>query len=371
MLRSWPHLSVESPDPTLWIDGDWVRRTVRSATLRKQWQQELLDKFSLPCVILESESYNESLKAGNPNPFMVENRLIVCSYQFAKARKVDIASVSWDLVVLDEVHRLRNIYKGSNRTATAVAEATGHAPRILLTATPLQNSLMELYGLVSVIDPHVFGDANSFREQFVKSTNEIQRNVGLKDRLRPICTRTLRKQVLEYVRFTQRIPITQDFIPTDAEQDLYELVSAYLQRPTLFALPVGQRNLITLILRKLLASSSFAIAGTLRTLVERSESIKAKAAATPDDLAEDDFEAKEEYQEEWPDQDEPQPVPKPALDSRLLQEEIGDLQRFAARDAMSRSTMPLYCEPPRRPSYSLEAGTRKLACTGSGRPYHG
>ena len=311
----------------------WAERKRRillilPATLRSQWQQELAEKFSLPTVILETRSFNLAKRSGQPNAFLQKNQIVICSYQFAAAKMAEVRAVPWDLVVIDEAHRLRNIYKGTNRTATAIAEATSHAPKILLTATPLQNSLMELYGLVSVIDPHVFGDANSFREQFVKSTNEIQRNIGLKDRLKPICTRTLRKQVLEYVRFTQRIPITQDFIPTDAEHELYELVSAYLQRPTLFALPVGQRNLITLILRKLLASSSFAIAGTLRTLVERLESIKAKAAAPPDDLAEEDFETKEEYEEEWPDDDGTEEVPKAEQDARLLQEEIGDLQRF-------------------------------------------
>jgi adenine-specific DNA-methyltransferase len=64
-----------------------------------------------------------------------------------------------------------------------------------MTATPLQNSLMELYGLVSVIDPRVFGDLFSFREQFLKNGREDDRNYDLKERLKPICTRTLRKQV--------------------------------------------------------------------------------------------------------------------------------------------------------------------------------
>jgi adenine-specific DNA-methyltransferase len=303
------------------------------ATLRKQWQQELQEKFSLPSVILETRSFNLAKRSGQPNAFLQTDHIVICSYQFAALKSAEVSAVPWDLVVIDEAHRLRNIYKGSNRTATAIAQSTSHAPKILLTATPLQNSLMELYGLVSVIDPHVFGDANSFREQFVKAPNEIQRNIGLKDRLKPICTRTLRKQVLEYVRFTQRIPITQDFIPTDAEHELYQLVSAYLQRPTLFALPVGQRNLITLILRKLLASSSFAIAGTLRSLVERLESIKAnKTAAPSDELAEEDFEAKDEYQEEWPEGEEPeadpQAIPEGVTEGQLLDEEIGDLQRF-------------------------------------------
>jgi adenine-specific DNA-methyltransferase len=321
----------------------WAERKRRillilPATLRKQWQQELLEKFSLPTVILESRSF----RASKTNAFVPKDQIVICSYQFAAAKSAEIRDIPWDLVVIDEAHRLRNIYKGSNTTATAIAQATSHAPKILLTATPLQNSLMELYGLVSVIDPHVFGDAASFRDQFVKAPNEIQRNMGLKDRLAPICTRTLRKQVLEYVRFTQRIPITQDFIPTDAEHELYQQVSAYLQRPELYALPVGQRTLITLILRKLLASSSFAIAGTLQTLIARLETVRDSAGpltsrdrqeavldTPPADPSTDDFESQSEYEEEWPNHDEaaatqPTKTPNP----KLLKQEIQDLQSF-------------------------------------------
>ena len=101
--------------------------------------------------------------------------------------------------------------------ARTISETVKHAPKLLLTATPLQNSLMELYGLVSVIDDHVFGDVDSFREQFVKAADEVRRNHDLQERLKPICIRTLRKQVIEYISFTKRVPITQDFLPNDDE----------------------------------------------------------------------------------------------------------------------------------------------------------
>ena len=137
--------------------------------------------------------------------------------------------------------------------ARSITDSLGSAHKLRLTATPLQNSLMELYGLVSIIDEHVFGDAASFRDQFVKVTSEADRNQQLRSRLAPICIRTLRKQVLEYVSYTKRIPITQDFTPNDDEHRLYESVSAFLQRDSLVSLPASQRHLITLILRKLLA----------------------------------------------------------------------------------------------------------------------
>ena len=147
--------------------------------------------------------------------------------------------------------------------------ATQSSPKLLLTATPLQNSLMELFGLVSVIDPHVFGDEASFRERFMRAQDEGLRNRALQQRLADVCRRTLRRDVLEYVRFTQRIPVTQEFYPTDDEYRLYEDVSDYLRRDVLYALPTGQRALLTMVLRKLLASSSFAIGDTLGKLLRR------------------------------------------------------------------------------------------------------
>lgn len=69
------------------------------------------------------------------------------------------------------------------------------------------------------------------------NNNDAVRNLSLKERLSGICTRTLRKQVLEYIKFTQRVPLTQDFLPNNDEMELYRLVSLCLQRETLFALP--------------------------------------------------------------------------------------------------------------------------------------
>ncbi len=139
------------------------------ATLRKQWQQELEAKFYLPTSVLDSRIFAIAQAEGMSNPFDQKDRLVICSYQFAAAKQSELGQVPWDLVVIDEAHRLRNVFKTSNKTANAIARAIGSVPKLLLTATPLQNSLMELYGLVSVIDPHVFGDAASFREQFVRA----------------------------------------------------------------------------------------------------------------------------------------------------------------------------------------------------------
>lgn len=292
------------------------------ATLRKQWQQELEEKFSIPVLILESKSFNQSVKAGLLNPFEQSHRLIICSYNFAAAKAREIKQIGWDLAVLDEAHRLRNIYKSSHHTGSQIASAIADVPKILLTATPLQNSLLELYGLVSVIDPHVFGDVGSFREQFVRTNDEMLRNQELKIRLEPICKRTLRRQVLEYIRFTQRIPLTQEFLPTDAEHQLYEEVSAYLQQDVLLALPASQRSLMTLVLRKLLASSTFAIAETLKRLVQRLETMQ--QGDRKELVSEEDFEAIAELEDEW--NEDGKAISE--ADQTLVKKELGVLRQY-------------------------------------------
>lgn len=170
------------------------------------------------------------------------------------------------------------MYKPSNKIGNAIKNALAPFDKLLLTATPLQNSLLELFGLVSVIDEHIFGDIKSFRSQFSRLETEADFR-SLRERLKPICQRTLRRQVLEYIPFTNRIALVEEFIPSDAEQKLYNLVSDYLQRQHLYALPASQRQLITLILRRLLASSTFAIAGTLEGLANKLE--KAATAHKP------------------------------------------------------------------------------------------
>lgn len=290
------------------LSQKWAERKrklliISPSNLRKQWNQELLDKFFLPSTILESKSFNDEIKKGNLNPFNQEDEIVICSYQFAKTKAPYINQTKWDLVIIDEAHRLRNVYKPSNKTANAIKESLRPFKKVLLTATPLQNSILELFGLVSIIDDYVFGDIKSFKEQYSRITNEEDYE-DLRNRIQPVCHRTLRKQVLEYINYTNRIPICEEFFPTNEEQLLYDSVSEYLQRPKLYALPNSQRQLMTLILRKLLASSSFAICGTLNTLVNRLESILIKELNSDLlDEIDDDYESTDELQDEWENDD--------------------------------------------------------------------
>jgi len=311
----------------------WAERKRRiliitPSNLRKQWHQELAEKFFLPATILEARSYKQATKAGSTNPFQPEEpNLVICSYHFARNKADDIVATPWDLVVIDEAHRLRNVYKTNNVIANTLKKALEGRPKVLLTATPLQNSLLELYGLISFIDEHAFGDLKSFRSQFANLSQDTTFD-ALKQRLAPLCHRTLRRQVTQYVPYTARHAIIEEFTPEASEDQLYHLVSDYLGRDNLFALPPAQRTLMTLVLRKLLASSTFAIAGALQTMARRlGRDLAEQEKLSLIDELDDDYESLDETAEEWPDDDISEPLS--GEDREALAAEIRELTQFA------------------------------------------
>lgn len=322
------------------ISQRWAERRrkmliIVPANLRKQWHQELQDKFGLQGLILEAKNYNAIRKRERQNPFLFATGPIICSYQFAKAKAHDVKGIDWDLVVLDEAHRLRNVYKTSNVIAKTLKEALAHVhAKVLLTATPLQNSLLELYGLVSFIDDRVFGDIDSFRSQFTAQGPQINKHReqtfrALRTRLAPVCLRTLRRQVQPYVSYTARKAIVQEFTPSSEERELSALVADYLRRPNLKALPDSQRQLISLVLWKLLASSTHAIAGALETMAKRLQGMLDQAPDLPDlaETLDEDYESLDETADEWSERDGDLQTSAPSERDTLAQE-IAELRHF-------------------------------------------
>lgn len=240
------------------------------ASLRKQWALELQEKFNLPSMILDSKTYRQAVREGNGTPF-ASDKAVITSYHFASRFRGDIRAVPYDLVVIDEAHKLRNAYRPSNKMGQNIKWAIEERKKCLLTATPLQNSLLELYGLSTILDDLIFGDVNSFRTQYTNAGADLK---ALRTRIQTFCKRTLRRQVTEYIQYTERIPFTVRFRPTDDEQKLYEAVSDFLNREETYSVPHRQRHLTALILRKLLASSSHAIANTLDTMKSRLEEMR-------------------------------------------------------------------------------------------------
>ena len=279
-----------------WSTGKRKIIVVCPASLRKQWEAELQDKFGIPCEILDTKNYNAYLREGR-NPLSAK-RVIICSYNFCAKHKGDIVTNGFDLAVMDEAHKMRNVYRKSARTAADVRDALHGVKKLLLTATPFQNSLMELYGLTSVIDDHFFGSEKSFRNEYGKGENLKQ----LRQRIQPLFTRTLRKDVKEYINYTRRLPLTQKFNATDDEYELYQAVSEFLRRDDLYSVPASQKKLTTMIVRKILASSTYALIFTLEHIKERLtrmlEANKTEELNVEELVDEDEWQTYQEYEDD-------------------------------------------------------------------------
>jgi len=350
----------------------WAERKRRllvicPASIRKQWALELSEKFNLPAVVLDAKAYREA-KRGSADPLSL-GAVLIMSFHFANTLREELKARAWDLVVIDEAHKLRNAYRPSNKVGQGIRWATEDCRKLLLTATPLQNSLLELYGLSTLIDEHLFGDVNSFRSQYASAGSSLD---ALRQRLSGFCKRTLRNQVTEYIRYTERRPITRPFQPTDDEHALYEAVSGFLQREDSYALPQRQRHLMALILRKLLASSSQAIAATLDTLRARLETLR-------DERAQSDPQSDAQFTEQLieaediegdlldeilsdDEESEGAEAPPVTIDRQKLREEIEILQRlvtWARAIGVDTKSQTLLA--------ALKIGFERMATTGAAR----
>jgi len=312
-----------------WAESRRKLLIICPASLRKQWELELKEKFNLPVIIIDEKTYRETKKSGIINPFDAD-AIVITSMHFASSQAGDIRVVQWDMAVIDEAHKLRNAYRESNRMGQNIKWSLEDRRKILVTATPLQNSLLELYGLSTIIDDRIFGDLPSFRTQYTNIGGDLD---DLRNRLRSFCTRTLRHQVVEYIQYTERKLITRTFNPTDQEHNLYEAVSAFLQREGTYALPKQQRHLTILIVRKLLASSSQAVAGTLETMRDRLIALRDNLSIHRDivDQITKDQEIEDEFIEEILNSEETEQTQANELaviDRAQLNEEIDELDRY-------------------------------------------
>ena len=291
-----------------WAEGRRRLLVVAPASLTRQWADELQDKFHLPAVVLTSANYSSRPQAATASPWAVEG-VTICSYNFAADRGESLKKEFWDLVVLDEAHRLRNAYKPSNRLGNTLRDVFSDTQKVLLTATPLQNSLMELYGLMSILDGRLFGDADSFKYQYGAKRSEAALR-PLADRIAPYCRRTLRRDVAAYIKWTERKAHVVSFKASAQEQALYDALGDYLAHPTLFAIPNRNRHLLALMLRKLQASSPAALAGTLKRLLATLTEEMAEDAARyrTTQVFADDCDSFSAQMDEWPEDDENAPL---------------------------------------------------------------
>ena len=214
-----------------------------------QWQRLISDKFDLPCKVIEKDFESE-----------IKDEILLISYTQAAEEWESLSKIKWNLAVFEEAHRLRKYYTGENRTATNLHNAFDGVQKLLLTATPMQVNVMDLYGLVNFIDDTVFTDERAFYKRYYKKPENYKE---LRERLMPFTFRTLRNQVRGDVKLPDRIIHTQEYALNENEKKLLELLSKYVDKPKKLAFPDMDTYELGLMLFKLFSSSIYALCKTL------------------------------------------------------------------------------------------------------------
>ena len=296
-----------------------------------QWKQELYALFGI-------EAKEGEATAGSffgDGVFLAGREMVGSEKGHALLRE----QTPFDLCVVDEAHEIfSGLYKRYDRDGlydpeSKEANMAGrlktllqfhNTPVLLLTATPIQNSLTELWGLVQYVDPSstLLGNLNTFRAVFCgendRSLVSGQEN-ELRHRLNTVIKRTLRRQAQEFIEkpFVGRYAAIFEYSMTPDERQLYDDVSAYLLEPNLCAFRGGQRRLLLLGFHKRMASSMRALAASLDVVAARlrgqDDSEKMRA-----DLEDDD---------EIPEDSDDAPPPPPAA----VLAELQRVEAFAAR----------------------------------------
>lgn len=304
-----------------------------------QWQNELLTLFGI-------DARDDKTSFFAPGVYIVGR-------EFAGSERGSaplLAAAPFDLVVIDEAHEifaglhkrygLDGLYDDSSDEALMAHRVRGFlrsAPVLLLTATPIQNSLVELWGLVQYVEPTgtLLGDIVTFRKVFCDEDDRTLvpgQEHELQRRLAAVLQRTLRRQAQEFLDrpFTQRWCRLYKYSMSDAERSLYDDVTEYLLEPSLFAFPGRQRRLLLIGFHRLMASSIPALAASLEKVAAR---LRRLQSGQPTSVAEagllGDLEEEEEEEEEVePARAEEEPLPG---DPAAIAAELARVEDFVAR----------------------------------------
>ena len=192
------------------------------ASLVSQWQIELVSKFGISAITSDDESRQQ-----NPAEFWTNNQRIVASLNTAKSAKHYplVTSRNWDLVVVDEAHHLKNRHTLNWKLVNALNKRF----ILMLTATPVQNSLVELFNLLTLLKPGLLKTEADFKREYVSSKNgRIPKNPEkLRSLMREVMIRNTRSLV--DVQLPKRFATTITVIPSETERKLYQDLSNFLR----------------------------------------------------------------------------------------------------------------------------------------------
>jgi hypothetical protein len=254
-----------------WLEGQThILIAVPNADLLIQWSEMIERYYTIPYIVLaDREDWDKSISEDNPNAFE-QDTIVLTTYDFAADNVATASTVKWDLTVFDEATALSPVYQENSTQAKTLKRIAGDSFKLLLTGTPIEKNIMDLYGLMYFIDESILPDEKEYLTRYLRKPEnypELAELVG------KYCFRTLRSQAKHYAKVPERLLITLEYTQSAKERELYELLYAYINKPNKLAFPEMDTYDLALRLLGLQSSSTVAILQTVKGIIRRLESM--------------------------------------------------------------------------------------------------
>lgn len=255
-----------------WLEGySRILLVIPNADLLHQWMEMLERFYTVPYVVLTSRKEWQAHSApDHPNAF-IQDAIVITTYDFAADNEEAAKVVNWDLTVFEEANALSPVYQEDNKQAKALKRIAGDSFKLLLTGTPIEKNIMDLYGLIWFIDETLLPGEKEFLARYLRRPENYPE---LSEQVSRYCFRTLRSQAKHYAKVTERVLLTAEYTPSKAERQLYELLYAYINQSEKKAFPEMNQYDLALRLLGLLGSSTAAILQTIKGIVKRLQGLE-------------------------------------------------------------------------------------------------
>lgn len=255
-----------------WLEGqNKILFVLPNADLIVQWIEVIEKYYFIPYVVCSNKAEWEALiTMDTPNPFEQE-AILISTYDFVTAQEKTVSQISWDLVVFEEANILSTVYQEQNKQAKVLDHIAGSAFRLLLTGTPIEKNIMDLYGLIWFIDKTILPEPQAFLARYLRKPETYPE---LAERVSKFCFRTLRSQAKQYAKIPERILLTDEYLFSEQEKALYEALEKYIYQPEKKAFPEMNQYDLALRLFALQSSSTAAILQTIQGVIKRLEQME-------------------------------------------------------------------------------------------------
>ena len=246
-----------------WYEGkNNILVAIPNPDLLVQWAEMISEKYSIPfCIASENNSF-------------AYDGIVLTTYDYLTQNIDKADKINWDIVVFEEANALSSVYQDENtfmgasgsKQAKLLKEFSKNTFKILLTGTPIEKNIMDLYGLIYFIDEELLPDPDTYMKRYLRKPENY---VELAGKVSKYCFRTLRSQAKQYAKIPERLHITLEYEASEKEKELYNLLFAYIEKPDKIAFPQMEQYDLALMLLGLLSSSTAAIRMSLKNIIKR------------------------------------------------------------------------------------------------------